>query len=46
MSPEVGYLEDLDEGKLVHKRATKRRLHHSDAKEGKCNSETISSVET
>ena len=37
-------LEDLDEGV----RSTDRRvvLHYSNAKEGKCGSETVSSVET
>jgi len=40
----VGTLEDPDEGSLVHMRK-KMRLY-SNAKEGKCDSETVSSVET
>jgi len=31
MSPEVGSLEDPNEGRPVHMRARKRRLYHSDA---------------
>jgi len=38
MSPEVGSLEDLDEGRPVHMRE-KKKLYHSDAKEEKCESE-------
>jgi len=45
MSSEGGSLEDPDEVRPAHMRAKKRRLYHSDDKEGKCNSETISSVE-
>jgi len=41
----VASLEEPDEGRPVHMRARKRRLYHSDAKEEKCDSETISSVE-
>ena len=37
MSPEVGSLEDHDKGTLVHMRK-KRKLYHSDAKEGQCDS--------
>jgi len=47
MSPEVGSLEDLDEGRPVHMRKKKRKkLYHSDAKEEKCDSKIVSSVET
>ena len=45
----MGTLEDLDEGSPVHmrkKQKKKMRLYHSDAKEGKCDSGTVSSVET
>ena len=39
MSPEVGTLEDPDEGRPVHMRKKKKKLYHSDANEGKCDSE-------
>ena len=42
----MGSLEDPNEGRPVHMRARKRKLYHSDAKEGKCDSKTVSSVET
>jgi len=41
----VGTLEDLDEDSLVRMRE-KKRLYHSDTNEGKCDFETVSSVET
>jgi len=46
MSPKVGSLEDPDKGRPVHIRAKKGSLYHSDAEEGKCDSEIVSSVET
>jgi len=46
MSPEVGSLEDPNEDRLVHMRGKKKKLYHSDAKEGKCDSEIASSIET
>ena len=46
MSTEVGSLEDPNEGRLVHMRGKKRKLYHSDAKEGKCDSKIVSSVQT
>jgi len=42
----VGSLKDPDEGKSVHKRAKKTKLRHFIANEGKCDFETVSSVET
>jgi len=41
MNPEVGTLEDPDEGRSVHMRKKKKKLHHSDAKEGKCDSKIV-----
>jgi len=47
MNPEVGTLEDLDEGRPVHMKGKKKeKLNSSDAKEGKCDSEIVSNVET
>ena len=40
----MGSLEDPDEDRPVHSR--KKKLHHSDAKEKKCDFETVRSVET
>jgi len=42
----VGILEDPNEGSLGPHGKKNMRQYHSDAKEGKCDSETISSVET
>jgi len=46
----VGTLEDPDEGSPVHMRENNKRkemrLYHFDVKEGKCDSETVSSLET
>ena len=45
----MGTLEDPGEGSLVHMRKKKRkemRLYYFDAKEGKCDSKTVSSIET
>jgi len=42
----VGSLEDPDKGRPVHMRAKKKRLYHSNAKEGKCDSKTVKNVET
>ena len=44
--PEVGTLEDPDEGSPVHVGKKKIKLYHFDAKEGTCDSETVLSVET
>jgi len=42
----VGTLEDPDESSPVHMRKKKkRRLYHSNAKEGKCDFETVSILE-
>jgi len=42
----VGTLEDLDESRLIHMRKKEMKLYQVDANEGKCDSKTVSSVET
>jgi len=41
---EVGTLEDPDKRSPIHMRKKYMRLYHFDTKEGKCDSETVSSV--
>ena len=45
-SPRSGYLEDPDEGRPAHVGIKEMKLYRSDANDGKCDSEIVSSVET
>jgi len=42
----VGSLEDPDKGRSGPQEGKKKKLYHSDAKEGKRDSQIVSSVET